>query len=70
LNNHPDHFEITLRDVNCYQWQELMDWIDDNYVECHRIEDNQWAVTGSIDAMLMKLRWGWSDNNLFKPEWV
>jgi hypothetical protein len=56
-----DHFEVVLRN---FDYDALMDWVDENYVECHRVWTNvfsleeTWLVTGCDDATLMKLRWG------------
>jgi hypothetical protein len=56
-----DHFEVVLRN---FDYDDLMDWVDENYVECHRVWTNVfsleeiWLVTGRDDATLMKLRWG------------
>jgi hypothetical protein len=56
-----DHFEIVLRN---FDYDDLMDWVDENYIECHRVSGlgssskETWLVTGCDDATLMKLRWG------------
>jgi hypothetical protein len=55
-----DHFEVTLYNPD---YDDLMDWVDENYIECHRMSvyislEEIWLVTGCDDATLMKLRWG------------
>jgi hypothetical protein len=55
-----DHFEVVLSNPD---YDDLMDWVDANYVECCRVSfdislKDTWLVTGRDDATLMKLRWG------------
>jgi hypothetical protein len=48
-----DHFEVVLRN---FDYDDLMDWVDENYIECHRMSLNgfsleeKWLVTGCDDA--------------------
>jgi hypothetical protein len=55
-----DHFEVTLYNPD---YDDLMVWVDENYIECYRMSvyislEEIWIVTGCDDATLMKLRWG------------
>jgi hypothetical protein len=53
-----DHFEVVLPYRGAGNRLDLLDWVKENYVDCHRVSFDIWLVTGRDDATLMKLWWG------------
>jgi hypothetical protein len=53
-----DTFEIVVRPTGLRDFLCMLDWIEANGVDCSRVKEDIWIVSGEADATLMKLWWG------------